>query len=58
MFNITISAISGFFVFVCWTNPQEIGVLGAIGWIFVSGYFFLCSLIEQFIQNEKNEQDR
>ena len=61
MFNITISAIAGFFVFACWVNPQETGVLGAMGWIFISVYFFMCSLIEQYIsdmQKDKNDQDR
>ena len=53
MFNIVISAIAGFFAYICGSDLQEIGVLGAIGWILVSGYFFLCELIEQYIQKEK-----
>jgi len=55
MFNLTISAMAGFFVFMCWNNPQESGYLGAIGWIFVSIYFFICSLIEQYIEKGKND---
>jgi hypothetical protein len=48
MFNISVSAIAGSFVFVCLNDPQESAYLAAIGWALVSGYFFLCSLIEQF----------
>ena len=55
MINLTISAIAGFFVFACLNNPQEIGYLGAIGWVFVSIYFFICSMINQYIQKEKND---
>ena len=58
MVNIGISAVAGFFVFMCWNNPQEFGYLGAIGWIFVSAYFFMCSLIEQYIQKLKDDTDR
>ena len=54
MFNLTISAVAGFFVYVCWNNPQESGYLGAFGWVFVSIYFFICSMINQYIQKEKN----
>jgi len=54
MFNLTISAMAGFFVFMCWNNPQESGYLGAFGWVFVSIYFFICSMINQYIQKEKN----
>jgi len=57
MFNIIISVIAGSFAFVCWNNSQEGGYLGAIGWILVSGYFFLCSLIEQYILKEKNDSN-
>lgn len=57
MFNVGISAIASFFVYVCWISPQESGLLGAIGWIFVSAYFFMCSLIEGYIQKEKNDAD-
>ena len=57
IFNIAISAIAGFFVFICWNNPQNFAYLGAIGWILVSGYFFLCSLIEQYILKEKNDSN-
>lgn len=53
MFNLTFSAMAGCFAFICASNSQENGVLGAIGWILVSGYFFLCELIEQYIQKEK-----
>ncbi len=55
MFNIGISAIASFFVYVCWIN--ESGPLGAIGWMFVSAYFFMCSLIEGYMQKEKNDAD-
>lgn len=58
MVNIGISAIAGLFVFMCWSNPQEFAYLGAIGWIFVSAYFFMCSLIEQYIQKLKDDTDR
>jgi hypothetical protein len=55
MFNVGISAIASFFVYVCWIN--ESSPLGAIGWMFVSAYFFMCSLIEGYIQKEKNDAD-
>lgn len=58
MVNLTISAVAGFFVFMCWNNPQESGYLGAIGWIFVSIYFFMCTIIDQHIRKFKDDTDR
>ena len=55
MFNIFLSAIAAFFAYVCYveTPEESIKYISTAGWVFVSGYFFICEIVKQIIlENE------